>query len=569
MVGLLTLLILWVYRYEVQYQFNMLHSKSLPYLPQNFVGREVEVREMINLVDFSETHRVISIVGPPGFGKSTLAIRVGHKMVREGVTVHYVDMVEVSSMQSLAEKVLDCDSNIVAIRNITVERLLKWAQERYYRTLLILDNCDDILHRQKEALQRIVKKLTQSSQNLKIIMTSRWKTTQFNQFQYPLRELSTMASCSLLQNIVTGGINLTLCDAITNLTGNVPLALQVVGALLNIQDPAPDLNTVLESLEKKLISTLSPDRFPIEERVNASISLSYEYLTPQLQEIGRYLAHFPGSFDQEAACKILLHVAKNPLTCSNVIGFLDHLLERSLLEYSQRMRRYQFHRLIREFFLDIEKSNADSGRNEAREFLLSFQSHYADRLLSLVDLFTTNHIKALATFDTEQHNILYLVKCTANPDPHALINDPDYLHALNAIDKALTIGYLTSRLAARELLGPVKGIVSYLDQKMKALLSKKQVPSTTYSYSLLQPVETLLSLKQYVYSQLQRVEALLSTKQYLNSQLEKVEALLSMKLHLFFQIKDVEALLSMKLYLFFQLQESEALSIKLYLYYQL
>ena len=476
------MLILWVHWYELQYIFNLLHSKSLPYLPQNFVGREVEVREMMDLVDFSDTHsRVISIVGPPGFGKSTLAIHVGHKMVREGVTVHYVDMVEVSSMQSLAEKVLDCDSNIVAIRNITVERLLKWARERYYRTLLILDNCDDILHRQKEALQRIVKKLTESSQNLKIIMTSRLKTTQFNQFQYPLRELSTMASCSLLQSIVTGGINLTSCDAITNLTGNVPLALQVVGALLNIQDPAPDLNTVLESLEKKLIPTLSSDRFPVEERVNASISLSYEYLTPRLRKIGRYLAHFPGSFDQDASCKILLRIAKNPLTRSDVLGFLDHLVQRSLLEYSQRVRRYQFHRLIREFFLDIEKSNGDVGKNETRRFFMSFQSHYADRLFHFIVLFIINYVEALAKLDTEQHNILQLLKYTATPDP--LINDSDYLHAVGTINKALDRGYLTTRLAAKELLGPVKGIVNYLDQKLKTLLSKEHEPLTTHTYT--------------------------------------------------------------------------------------
>ena len=478
-------LILWLYRYELQYQFNLLHSKSLPYLPQNFVEREAEVRELMNLVDFSDAHsRVISIVGPPGFGKSTLAIHIGHKMVREGITVHYVDMMEVSSMQSLAEKVLDCDSNIVAIRNITVDRLFRWAREQHYRTLLILDNCDDILHRQKEKLQRIVKKLTQSSQNLKIIMTSRWKTTQFNQFQYTLRELSPVASCSLLQNTVSGGINLTLCDAITNLTGNVPLALQVVGALLNFQDLAPDLNTILESLEKKLIPTLSSDRFPVEERVNASISLSYEYLTPRLQKIGRYLAHFPGSFDQEATCEILLRIAKNPLTCSDVVGFLDRLLERSLLEYNQRVRRYQFHRLISEFFLDIEKSNGNARKNETRRFSISFQSHYADRLLSLVGLFKTSHVKALAKLDTEQHNILHLVKCTATPDP--LTNDSDYLHVVGAVQITLESGYLTSRFAAKELLGPVKGIVSYLDQKLvEVLLSKKQVPSTTHTYSQL------------------------------------------------------------------------------------
>ena len=455
------------------------------------------MREMMALLDFSDTHnRIISINGPPGFGKSTLAIHVGHKMVREGVTVHYVDMMEVSSMRSLAEKVLSSDSNIVAIRNITVERLLKWARKQHDRTLLILDNCDDILHRQKEALQGIVKKLTQFSQNLKIILTSRWKTyTQFNQFPYTLQELSTVASCTLLQNTVTSGINRTSCDAITNLTGNVPLALQVVGALLNIQDPAPDLNTnldpaldsntVLESLEQKLIPTLSSDRFPVEERVNASISLSYEYLTPRLRKIGRYLAHFPSSFDQEAACKILLRIAKNPLTCSDVIDFLDHLLERSLLEYNRRVRRYHYHRLIREFFLDIEKSTGDAGENETRRFLRSFQSHYADRLLNLLDLFKTSHVKALAKLDTEQHNILHLVRCTATLNP--LVKKSDYLHVVGAIHMALDRGYLTTRLAAKELLGPVKGIVSYLNQKLLSLLSKKYVPSNTciHTYSQL------------------------------------------------------------------------------------
>ena len=513
------MLIFWLYKYqylhqplyELQYQFNLLHSKCLPYLPQNFVGREVEVRELMDLVDFSDSHnRVISIVGPPGFGKSTLAIHIGHNMVREGITVHYVDMMEVSSMQSLAEKVLDCDSNIVAIRNITVDRLFKWAREQY-RTLLILDNSDDILHRQKKELQRIVKKLTQSSQNLKIIMTSRWKTfTQFNQFQYTLRELSTVASCSLLQNTVTGGINLTMCDVITNLTGNVPLALQVVGALLNIQDPAPDLNTVLESLERKLIPTLSSDRFPAEERVNASISLSYEYLTPWLQKIGRYLAHFPSSFDQEAACKILLRIVKKFLTCSDVVGFLDHLLERSLLEYHQRVHRYQFHRLIREFFLDIEKSN--TRKNETRRFSVSFQSHFADRLWSLTDLFMTNHVKALAKLDTEQHNILYLVKCTATPDP--LIMDSDYLYAVSSIHLALESGYLTSGVTAKELLVPVKGIVSYLDEKLEALLSKKQVPSTTYLYSRLYMYCTvhLAGLEEQVHGVSTAVETFLRRK---------------------------------------------------------
>ena len=478
MVGLLVLLavlLLWLYTrnylhllfYALQYQFNLLHSKSLPYLPLNIVGREVEVREITDLLDFSNSqYQVISIIGPPGFGKSTLAIHIGHNVVYEGVTVHYVDMIEVSSMQSLAEKVLYSDDNIVEIRNITVDRLFKWARQRHYRTLLIFDNCDDMFHKQKDEFQRVLKQLIQSSQNVKILMTSRHKTAQLDQFPYVLQEISTKASCNLLQSI-HNGINSTECESITNLTGKVPLALRIVGALLNFPD-SPDLSIILASLEKELISTLSSEIFPVEERVNASISLSYRYLTPQLQEIGRYLAHFPGSFDQEAACDIMIHTTSNPVMCSDA-DFLTYLSERSLLEYSQRQRRYQFHRLIREFFLNFVKSSGEAGKHETKRFLTNFQWHYTSQLQSLVfDQFSTSYKTALAALEKERHNIQYLLWYTAESEI--------YWYALYTISIALNRMFLNCRFTANELLLPVKGIVNHLHQGLDALLCKEQEP---------------------------------------------------------------------------------------------
>ena len=48
---------------------------------------------------------IIIIVGSPGFGKSTLAIHVGHVITEKGgVAVHYVDLYEVEDMTTLNEK---------------------------------------------------------------------------------------------------------------------------------------------------------------------------------------------------------------------------------------------------------------------------------------------------------------------------------------------------------------------------------------------------------------------------------------------------------------------------------
>ena len=57
------------------YAFNLYHSKTLPYISENFVGREVDMKEVTQLINFKSGNiRIVDIIGPPGFGKSTLAI---------------------------------------------------------------------------------------------------------------------------------------------------------------------------------------------------------------------------------------------------------------------------------------------------------------------------------------------------------------------------------------------------------------------------------------------------------------------------------------------------------------
>ena len=356
---------------RVMYHMNLLHSKSLPFQDHKvFVGREQSKREIIHEI-YKPHPPILSIVGPPGFGKSTLAIHIGHAMVADGFLVNYVDMSEVSSKQALAEKILAGDAGRVAIKNVTIDRLYVWARGLNYRTLLILDNCDVILHNTTD-LQTVAKKLLESSPRLKILITSRTKVLQLNKFTYQLESLSSEASCMLLQRVTYhDDLNSTTCKSIASLTGNVPLALQVVGAMLNDVN-SPDVMTIVHTLERDLIPTLSPEDLPVEERVNASINLSYQYLTTELQNIGRYLANFPGSFDEKAACVILISITNNSITCSEIAKYLKELVKRSLLECDRRRHRYQFHTLIREFFLAVSKK-ATCTVIEANHFLIHFQ----------------------------------------------------------------------------------------------------------------------------------------------------------------------------------------------------
>ena len=90
-ISVLILLLAVVWSNSDCYQLGLCHSKSLPSV-SHFVGREEDIINITGYLDFATSDvQVVHIVGPPGFGKSTLAMKIGEIFAREWVNVHYVD----------------------------------------------------------------------------------------------------------------------------------------------------------------------------------------------------------------------------------------------------------------------------------------------------------------------------------------------------------------------------------------------------------------------------------------------------------------------------------------------
>ena len=52
-----------------------------------FVNRKDEIKNVTNFLNFhSSNTQVVNVVGSPSFGKSCIAINVGHDMIQQGVT---------------------------------------------------------------------------------------------------------------------------------------------------------------------------------------------------------------------------------------------------------------------------------------------------------------------------------------------------------------------------------------------------------------------------------------------------------------------------------------------------
>ena len=455
---LLTVLLLSYFWSTIMYNFNLYHSKSLPY-SESFVGREREMEEMMKFVNLRNCSvRIVNIIGSPGFGKSTLAINVGHEVVRNGDIVHYINMADFPSKAEikpmLCEKIFD-SARIVA-KNTSFEALLRWARRQFSNSLLILDNCDDVIHSQKAEFQDAVKRLVEQSMSIKIVITSR-EIVPFVQSYYEwfkVDELSAANAQTLLESKVAPRVSLTRDEKekVAKLTGNVPLALQIIGSLLRLPG-SPTPSTVISELTVEPMVVLSPPNFPTNEQIFNTINLSYKYLSKELQEVGRQLTIFPGSFTSLAAVDILCTYTGKIFTYPPVYTSLRNF-QYSLLEYNQRTYRFQYHRLIREYFLHVQNKEYP---NEAAKMLPRFYVYYAKELTSMSKIFKTEYELTLAFIDSERHNIQYLLELIPS------LPKKDFLLAVVALSEAIHVGLMSLRFSKTDLCTILNTSLTRLD----------------------------------------------------------------------------------------------------------
>jgi len=438
---------------------------NLPHLPAPFVGREKDVEVITHFLHFKHSHtKMVHIVGLPAVGKSTLAVYVGYEMARRGVAVRYVNVDDthifknhehtVSEHQRTTNSLSQRQNDIKLswythteekFISTSAQGFIQWAKGLSSNTVLIFDNCDHLLQNAatQEAFVTMFADLNKASNFLRILTTSRIKVSFIDGFKlYKLMPLDNDSAVELLQSM-SDAMTLNDSRTVNGLVGGIPLALKIVGSLVNELQPP---NLIIRELQQNLIATLTPeDVRPEREKMRPVLQLSYMYLSPKTQECALYLSHFPGSFSHEAAWRILSYCnTSSPVKC------LMKLTDRSLLDpYSYAgQTRYQFHKLIKEYLKDVEshKPGVETSRI-AGAFNSSFVTHYTREL----NVFVKNYNNLLhdddniGKFEYESHNIKYLLENT-----HLIYECPtmmvNFAHALTCglMLKAFTIGELLS-----------------------------------------------------------------------------------------------------------------------------
>jgi predicted ATPase/class 3 adenylate cyclase len=337
-------------------------SYDLPFTQSSFVGRSREADDLARLLD---QHRLVTLTGPGGVGKTRLAVRTGAEL-----SAHFPGGVAFVPLAAVHDAALVPDEVARALAlpvgtysgDAGLRRLTEQLSGR--RMLLVLDNVEQLLPgaAQIGALVDVLSDVT-------VLATSRAPLHLREEQEYPVRPLDVPADpCeplpALLQHAAVQqfldraraarpDFELRPEDAphlarIVSAVGGLPLAVELVAARVR----SLSLAQIAQRLGDQLgLLRGGPRDLPKRQRaLRDTLQWSYDLLDAAPRALLEVLAAFPGGATLEA----LEGATADLLPCADVLDALDPLIEHGLLMPSvDDTNRYRTLQVVREFAAEM------------------------------------------------------------------------------------------------------------------------------------------------------------------------------------------------------------------------
>lgn len=357
------------------------HIHKLPADATPFVGREVELAQIANMLD-SPHIRLLTIVGFGGMGKTRLALAAARQVTQEQAVlflngVYFVPLASLEDASALPITLADALEVPLSGRARPARELINYLRNK--EMLLVLDNFEQLLEGTP-----LLNQIIESCPSVKLVVTSReplgldseWRL-DLQGLLYPAEGAVTSIAHSAVQLFVQAaqqvrpdfiltdqnadGIRL-LCQ----LTAGMPLALKLAATWLRVMN----LDRIVAEIESNMdiLSTRMRDVPERQRSMRAIFEYTFRLLTPDEQRVFPALSVFRGGFTEEAAQRV---AGASP-------ALLAALFDRGLVHMSTGgfSLRYDLHDLTQQYAAD--KLRADPQREQE---MLDRHSEYFTRFI--------------------------------------------------------------------------------------------------------------------------------------------------------------------------------------------
>jgi predicted ATPase len=347
-------------------------SNNLPIAHTAFIGRQQDVAEVKELL---ERHRLGTLVGSGGVGKTRLAVQVGSELLDaypDGVW--FVDLAPITDPELVSSVIAQTLGMNQQQGHRVDESIPPWLERK--QLLLIFDNCEHVV----DAVASLAGALLANAKDVRILATSR-QALGIGEEAVRVRSLDvphTIADLTALRAVEFAAVALFVARAtsadrsfvltddtapivadICRRLDGIPLAIELAAArvkVLSIPHLAERLNERF-----KLLTGGSRSALPRQQTLHALLDWSYDLLTEQEQHLFARLGIFAGGFTLDAATNVC---GGDGLDELDILDLLGSLTDKSLVVADTSGKHERYRLLESTAAYAVEKLRA-SGEHDA------------------------------------------------------------------------------------------------------------------------------------------------------------------------------------------------------------
>lgn len=329
---------------------------QLPVLADSFVGRDTEAAEVRKLL---QGHRVVTLTGPGGCGKTRLAVEIAAQVAGGGREAYFVDAAPLADAALIPDRLAGVMGVRPAPGQEAVDALAHAVAGR--QVIVVLDNLEHLA-----GAARAITDLLRIGLGLQVLATSRTSLHCRGEHLFPVAGLAvprpsagppeSAAAVELFADRAAAAdpafeltaANVSAVAELCRRLDGMPLAIELAASRARILPPT----SLLARLDRRLDLLAEPggDRPRRQQTLRATIDWSYQLLDQATRHTFRALAVFRGGWDLSAAAVVCEQADDIAL-----LAELGVLVDASLIEPAGPAageRRFRMLETLRQFALE-------------------------------------------------------------------------------------------------------------------------------------------------------------------------------------------------------------------------